>query len=271
MAKCALLSSSSEEEALAKEDPKVKATEDPKVTAPEDLEVTAPEDLKATVPEDLEAATEEPKATPAESSRRRPTRDVEVQTVESRLEGPPRQAAAEPAETWSVVTEPPQPTPVAQQVEVSEEDGSEGEEMRVLKRLRRSVRETVEGMHLHIAKQVREASVKAMPRRKPVASKAMPKGKKRGSVDSDPGPSDKKPEKPKKIEEPKTVKDTRVPAEPSEPPRGRVELVPRTQRKYRCPPPPKAPEKPPTPPPVPPPVPKTGWMKGLPYPPPVPK
>ena len=168
--------------------------------------------------------------------------------------------ASEPMETWSVVTEEPRPAPVDD--DQSEEDA---EELRALRRLRESVKKCVEGMHSHIAKEIKEAAVKAMPRkaeeempRKAVASKAMPKtGKKRGSAaaDKEPGCADKKP------------KDMRKPAEPEDPPSSssKVSLVPRDQRVYRFPPPPRVPSIP-----KPPAVPKAAWPKGLPKPPPAP-
>lgn len=212
---------------------------------------------------------DEPKTTAEgpEEERPRPSVklvDVGTQTLESALRGevpePSMGEASEPMETWSVVTEEPRPAPVDD--DQSEEDA---EELRALRRLRESVKKCVEGMHSHIAKEIKEAAVKAMPRkaeeempRKAVASKAMPKtGKKRGSAaaEKEPEKADKKP------------KDMRKPAEPEEPPSSssRVSLVPRDQRVYRFPPPPRVPSIP-----KPPAVPKAAWPKGLPKPPPAP-
>ncbi|CAE7030598.1 unnamed protein product [Symbiodinium sp. CCMP2456] len=84
----------------------------------------------------------------AEKAKQAPTKSVETQTEESCLAGARPEPTAEPMETWSLVSEP-QTTPVAQQARPSEEDGSDGEEMKALRRLGRSVQETVAGMQRH--------------------------------------------------------------------------------------------------------------------------
>lgn len=293
-----MLSSSSEEEppreaessrpeepkATTAEEPKAtvgepKATmEEPKATVEKPKATTAEEPKATTVEEPKATAAEEPKASIATGKlrgtagamvksaglRKPTTREVGVQTVETRLEEKPAQEApaTDPAETWSLVTEQAPGPPVAQQeAETTEEIDSDDEEMRALKRLRKSVRQTVASMHSHIATQVKEAAVKAMPKpRRAVAYKAMPKGKRKAT---DSGQA----EEPQKVDK-DPARDSRIPAEPAEPPKAsRVELIPRVKRRSRCPPPPKAPERPPSPPAVP----KPGWPKGLPYPPPVPK
>ena len=207
--------------------------------------------------------TDMPKTTAEGPEEERPRPAVKLveagtQTLESALWGevpePSNGVTNEPMETWSVVTEEPHPDPVDDSL--NEEDS---EELLALRRLRESVRKCVEGMHSHIATQIKEAAVKAMPRpaAKAVASKAMPKsGRKRGSVDKDPSSVDKEP------------KDLRSPSEPANPPSSsskRVALVPRDQRMHRFPPPPRVPSYP-----KPPAVPKALWPKGLPRPPPAP-
>ena len=207
--------------------------------------------------------TDMPKTTAEGPEEERPRPAVKLveagtQTLESALWGevpePSNGVTNEPMETRSVVTEEPHPDPVDDSL--NEEDS---EELLALRRLRESVRKCVEGMHSHIATQIKEAAVKAMPRpaAKAVASKAMPKsGRKRGSVDKDPSSVDKEP------------KDLRRPSEPANPPSSsskRVALVPRDQRVHRFPPPPRVPSYP-----KPPAVPKAPWPKGLPRPPPAP-
>ena len=144
--------------------------------------------------------TDMPKTTAEGPEEERPRPAVKLveagtQTLESALRGevpePSNGVTNEPMETWSVATEEPHPNPVDDSL--NEEDS---EELLALRRLRESVRKCVEGMHSHIATQIKEAAVKAMPRpaAKAVASKALPKsGRKRGSVDKDLSSVDKEP------------------------------------------------------------------------------